>query len=119
MIEIFTDRLEDLCSQIPELRNQYFRSLVTGLFHTNQSARVGCSIRIRHQFEIPFPNSQNEASVDPFSVPLSEDESFIYELLCNCNQENEIVSRISDDVNVFELKDVRKLSEISLFGNIK
>ncbi len=139
IIEIFTDRLEDLCSQLTALNDQYFRHLVTGVFHADVNVRASCSTRLRHHFQFPgdIIDSDNAADIvgdkdssytsvaDPFFKRLklySSSSSFpffkstLFEGTTVTNTRTTLPS-IDIGESIFEHKDIRKLADIALLSD--
>ena len=129
MIELFTDRIEDISSQHPDLKSTYYQGLLLGLFHTSTSIRESCFTRLRHHFEIPTPKNEFKNIKDPFSIPFdnegvysisaydSSDKGPSSSFSSSSSSSSKVVTAIRHGTSGFELKDIRKLADISLFSD--
>lgn len=109
-IELFTDRLEDLCSQLPGAQEEFYRSLVTGLFHTDPGVRSSCSIRLHSHLEVPY--AKDAGSSDPLAARLPGTFA-----VGTFNDAATIRRPFTTEKSVFEHKDLRKLGDIALTGD--
>jgi hypothetical protein len=101
--------------------------LVTGIFHTDKSIRTGCSIRLRHHFEIPYPSAGNrdkDTLCDPFdrSFGGSEGKEGLFFMQTSLAAGVDIstprsLPTLDATASVFELKDIRRLTDIFITGD--